>query len=100
MAGLAGDGVLDAGGFLGFFTVVPALEATYEIAGDAAEALKENIVFDTAAGWAAISFDDTGKATDRVAIDRMVDGAIADASFLHVTDDGFKGFDVVGRIAV
>lgn len=86
----------------GFFAVVPALKATNQISGNSSQPFKGHVAFflDAAATGAAITVDDAGIATDGVAIDRMVDGAVADVAFLHFTDDGFEGFDVVAGVAI
>ena len=66
--------MLDASGLFGFFGVVPAIQRAYEVASDAAEAFEAEfaIAFVAAAAWADIAFDNTGEATNWVAIDRMV----------------------------
>ena len=92
--------MFDAGFFLGFLGVVPAVEGADEVAGDAAEAFKWDVTFFAAAGGADFAWDDTGEATDGVAIDGVVDGAVADAAVVHLADDSFEGVDVLGRVTV
>ena len=92
--------MFDAGLFLGFFSVVPAVQSAHKIAGDAAEAFKWYVTLDAAAGWAAIARDDTGEATDWVAVYWMVDGTVANATIVHFADDGFESLNIVGWVAV
>ena len=47
-----------------------------------------------------MAFDDPAVAAAGIPVDRVVDAAIADIVFLHAAHHGFKGFQVVGRIAV
>ncbi len=94
--------VFDASGFLGALCIIPALERTYEVAGNAAEAFKAifAIMFVASTARASITFDNAGVATDRVAIDWVVDGAITDARFLLVADDSYESIDNLRRIAI
>ena len=96
------DAMLDTSGLFGFFAVVPTFERADEVAGNAAEALKEDIPFGfkAATARATIALDDAGETADRVAVDGVVDGAVADAGFFHMADDGLKSFNIIGRIAV
>ena len=76
--------VLDAVVLLCALAVVEAVERADEIARDAADALEMHLFFLTAALRAAVA-DDAVVAADRVAVDRMVDRAVADAGFLHLS---------------
>ena len=44
--------------------------------------------------------DDSSIPANRVTVNGVVDGAIADAGFLHEADYLLKGFEILGRIAV
>ena len=44
--------------------------------------------------------DDTHVTADGVTVNRVVDGAVAYTAVMHVADNGFKGFHVVGSIAI
>ena len=44
--------------------------------------------------------DDAGIAADRVAVDRMVDRAVADAGFLHRADDRLERLQILRRVTV
>ena len=94
--------MLNAGSFLGFFAIVPAFERADEVTSDAAEALKAILAirFVAATAWTDIAFDDTREATNWVAVDWVVDGTVANASFFHMTDNCFEGFDVFAWIAI
>lgn len=102
LGGFETDVVLDAVVFLGFLAIIPAFEATDEIASDTAEAFERNVafIFFASTGRAAMTRDDTREATNWVTIDGVVDRAIADARFFHLTDDSLEGFDVLGWVAV
>ena len=65
-----------------------------------ADLFKWEVAFEAAAVRAAITGDDAGEATDRVAIDWVVDGAVADATIVHFTDDGFECGDVLRWVTI
>ena len=67
------DTVFDAGGFLGFFTIVPAFERADEVAGDATEAFERNVTFFPTARGTAGTRDDTGETADGIAVDGVID---------------------------
>ena len=50
--------------------------------------------------WAAVTGDDAGEATDRVAVYWVVDRTVADATVVHFADDGFESGDVLRWIAI
>ena len=57
------------------------------------------IFFTAAAGRAGVA-DDAVVAADRIAVDRVVDRAVADAAFGHEPDDFFEGLKVLRGVAV
>ena len=57
------------------------------------------LAFTTTTAWADI-INDAGIAADRVTVNRMVDGTIADTTFLHVTDNRFKGIQILCRVTI
>ena len=72
--------MLDAVLFFGALCVVEAVEGTDKVAGDAADALKAELaVMLFAAALGASLADDAAVSADGVAVDRVVDGAVADA---------------------
>ena len=91
--------VLHAVPFFGPLGVVEAVQRAHQIAGDAADALKGMPVFVTAALGTAVA-DDAVVAADGVAVNGMVDGAVADALRLHAADDLFKGIQICAGVAV
>ena len=96
----AGDVVFNAGFFFSFLSVVPAIEGTYEVTGDAAEALKRHIAFFAATGWTDVARDDAGEATDWIAVYWVVDGTVTNTTVVHFADDSFEGVNVLGWIAI
>lgn len=86
---------------LGALGVVPLVDGADEIAGYAADALEfaVAVILGASAVRAAVA-DEAGIAADRVAVDRMVDRAVADAGVLHVADDVLESLEVVLRVAV
>ena len=91
------DSVLD----LSLFGVVEAVKSTDKIAGDTADPLDLRAVLDDlSAALRAIIADDAGVAADGVAVDGMVDRAVADALFLHAANDLLECLEVLGGIAV
>ena len=93
-------GVFYALFFFGFLAVIPTVESTNEIAGNAAETFKRNVAFFTSAAWTDRTGDDTGESADGVTVDRVVYGAVADAAIMHFANDCFESFDVLGRVTV
>ena len=57
------------------------------------------MTFGTAATRAAVT-DDTHESANRVAVDRVVDGTVADTGLRHVMHDLFEGIQVLRRVAV
>ena len=96
------DVVLDASSLLGLLAIIPALERADEVTGDAAETFEATfaVTFFAATVWTSVALDDAGEAADWVAVNWVVDGAVADANFLHVADSSLKGLDVFAWIAV
>ena len=93
--------MLDAILFLGGLGIVPAIHGAHQITGDAADALKTDvaIVLGTAAAGALV-INDAGVAADGIAVNGMVDTAVADAGLLHAADYLFKSVQILQRIAV
>ena len=91
--------MLDALAFLGALGVVEAIQRAHQIAGDAAYALEFVIVLGAAALRTGVA-DDAVVAAHRVAVDRMVDRAVAYAALLHVAHNALKGLEVGRRVAV
>ena len=54
----------------GFFTIIPAFKATYEITSDSSEAFEGDaaLALVTTTAWAAIAFNDAGVSTDWVTV--------------------------------
>ena len=57
------------------------------------------LTFPAAAAGTDIT-DDANVTTDGVTVNRMVDGTVAHAAVVHMADNGFKGFHIVGSVAV
>ena len=93
------DIVFDSFPFLSTFGFVEAVEGTYQITGDSSDPFEFDVALGTSALRTGIA-DDAVIAADRVSVDRMVDGTITDSGIVHAADDLFKGFQVLGRIAV
>ena len=93
--------VLDAVVYLGLLGVVEAVERSDKVAGDAADPFESDafLAFMPSALGADI-VDDAVVSAAGIAVDRMVDGTIADATFLHVADDLLEGIGVLGDIAI
>ena len=66
--------MLDAIFYFRFFGVVEAIQGADQITGDAADPFEGNITFPTAAVGTLVT-DDAGITADRIAIDRVIDGA-------------------------
>ena len=49
----------------------------------------------TASADGALVVDDAGESADRVTVDGVVDGTVADTGFLHLTDDALEGVEVL-----
>ena len=81
--------------------VVPAVNGTYQIASNTADALKirVSITLVSVTVWTFFT-DNTVVATDWVSVDGMVDGTVADTGFLHAADNFFKGCEVGAGISV
>lgn len=58
------------------------------------------VFFHCSSALRANIFDDTGIATNRIAVNGVVNTAVADPLFLHATDDLLKGFQIVRGISV
>ena len=98
-ASLSLQAMFDAIAFLGTFSIVEAIQRTYQISGDSTDALEWVIPFFTTALGATIA-DNTVVTTDLITVDWMVDAAIANIAFLHVTDNRLKGLEIIRRITV
>ena len=92
--------VLDAVVLLRAFGVVEMFQRADQIAGDAADALHRLLGSFVAVATGTFVPDDAGVAADRVAVDRVVDGAVADARLLHTADQLHEGFGVLAGVAV
>ena len=93
--------MFDAVGFLCAFGVVEPVQRAHKIAGDAADALKAHVALILAAvAVGAFVADQARIPAQGIPVHRVIDCAIADAAFLHLTDDFFKGSQVPGGIAV
>ena len=57
--------------------------------------IKRQVAFETATVRAAVAGDDTGEAADWVAVDRVVDRAVADTFVVHFTNDRFESGDIL-----
>ena len=55
--------------------------------------------FGAAAFWADI-VDNTVIATQRIAVNRVIDRTVPDTVVMHAADNGFKGRKVFGRVAI
>ena len=96
------DAVLDAVVLLGALGVVETVERAHQIAGDAADALKgRRRPLPARPQLGAGVADDAVVAADRVAVDRVVDGAVADARVPSCTRTIFsKASRFLRRVAV
>ena len=87
--------------FFRTFCVVPAIGCTNQITGDTADTLKFWFMLTlTASAFRTNVADDAGIATDTVAVNRMVDRAVANTAFLHAANDLLEGFQIVTWVAV
>ena len=91
--------VLHAVALLRALAVVEAVKRADQIARDAADALKVHLFLLSAALRAAIP-DNAVVAADRVAVNRVVDRAVADARVVHRAHNRFKRVEILRRIAV
>lgn len=62
--------------------------------------LRGDLLAFTASAAGADITDDAHIAANRITVDGVVDAAIANAAVVHPADNGFKGFNVLGSIAV
>ena len=92
--------MLDAVVLLGALCVVEVVERADQVSGDAADALDRLVGGFVAVAVRALVADDAGVAADRVAVDRVVDRAVADAGLLHAADELLKGLDILAGVAV
>ena len=92
--------VLDAVVLLRAFGVVEMFQRADQIAGDAADALHRLLGGFMAVATGTLVPDDAGVAADRVAVDRVVDGAVADACLFHTANQLHEGFGVLAGVAV
>jgi len=84
---------------LGALCIVETVQRTDQITGDAADSIEGTFILGASAAGTLI-LDDAGEAADGIAVNGMVNGAVTDAALLHVTDNLFKGFEIVHGIAV
>jgi len=81
--------------------VIEHVKRTDKIAGDAADTLKaDRTVFFSASALGAGIADNAVITALGVTVYRMIDGTVADAAFLHSTDNAFECFQIVGGIAI
>ena len=92
--------MLDTVALLGALAVVEAVERAHKIARDAADTLEGLVRRLAAAAARAGIADDAVKAADRVAVDRVVDGAVADAALAHEAHDLLECWQILQRVAV
>jgi hypothetical protein len=97
-----GNVVFDAGSFLSLLAIVPAFEGTDEVASNTAETFEAAfaIAFFAAAVWTGVALDDAREATDWIAVNWVVDRAVADATIVHFADDSFESGDVLRRVTI
>ena len=88
--------VLHAVALLGALSVVEAIQGAHQVAGDAADALEAAVAVGlSAAAVGAAVADDAVEAADGVAVNGVVDGAVADAGVMHEADDLLEGVQVL-----
>lgn len=91
--------MLYAVGFLGALCIVEAVKGANKIACDTADTLKGDLLLPAVAAGALV-VDYSGVAAARVAVDRVVDCAVADTLLLHAADDLLERVEILERIAV
>ena len=94
--------MFDAVAHFGALGVVEAFQCSDEIAGDPADALKAHgaVLFVASALGADVAGDHARVAAHRVAVDGVIDAAVADPGLFHGTHDLLEGLGVVRAQAV
>ena len=81
--------------------VVPLIHGSYQISGDPSDPFESDVTFSFgSSALRAYVVDDTGISAARVTVYGMVYRTIADAVFLHASDDFLKCVKVLHGIAV
>ena len=81
--------------------VVPVIHGTDQIAGDAADSFKADIAFTLlTVALRTLIVDNAGIPAAWVAVDRMINRAVADSAFFHAANDFLEGIQIFERISV
>ena len=93
--------MLDTILFLGTFCIVPVIHGSHKVACDSSDSFKANIAFSfLSVTLRAFIVNDAGVAAARISVNRMVNGAVSDAVFLHTSYNLFEGIKILEGISV
>ena len=93
--------MLDSVFFFAGLSIVPVVHSAYQVAGNSSDSFEIFVAVPLSSSTGrALVVDDSRITAYRISVNRMIDGTVTYAAFLHAPYDFLKGVQVFQRIAV